>query len=113
MTEKKTEEQNVSRRKFITGTIGGLAVGALAGYAGGISTAPAGITREVTTTTTAAAAKRIKAGFIYVGPTGDFGWSYGHDRGRKYVAEKITWLDTVYAESVPEAEAAGPIDKMG
>ena len=113
MTEKKTEEQNVSRRKFITGTIGGLAVGALAGYAGGIGTAPAGITREVTTTTTAAApAKRIKAGFIYVGPVGDFGWTFGHDRGRKYVVEKIPWLDTVYAESVAEAEAAGPIDKM-
>lgn len=113
MTEKKTEEQNVSRRKFITGTIGGLAVGALAGYAGGIGTAPAGITREVTTTTTAAApAKRIKAGFIYVGPVGDFGWTFGHDRGRKYVVQKIPWLDTVYAESVAEAEAAGPIDKM-
>lgn len=115
MTEKKTEEQNVSRRKFITGTIGGLAVGALAGYAGGIGTAPAGITREVTTTATttaAAPAKRIKAGFIYVGPVGDFGWTFGHDRGRKYVVEKIPWLDTVYAESVAEAEAAGPIDKM-
>jgi simple sugar transport system substrate-binding protein len=117
MTEKKTEEQKVSRRTFISGTIGGLAVGALAGYAGGISSAPTGVTRETTTTATttvsgAAPSKRVKAGFIYVGPAADYGYSYGHDRGRKYVAEKLPWLDTVYAESVPETEVAGPIDKM-
>jgi simple sugar transport system substrate-binding protein len=26
-----------------------------------------------------AADKKIKAGFIYVGPVGDYGFSYGHD----------------------------------
>jgi len=114
MTEKKTEEQKVSRRKFIGGTVGGLVVGALAGYAGGISAAPPAVTPGVTTTTATVAPppRRVKAGFIYVGPVGDFGWTFGHDRGRKYAIEKLPWLDTVYAESVPEAEAAGPIDKM-
>lgn len=103
-------EEKVSRRKFITGTIGGLAVGALAGYAGGASTVPP--TATTFTTTAEAPTKRIKAGFIYVGPVGDFGWTFGHDRGRKYALEKLPWLDTIYAESVPEAEAAGPIDRM-
>lgn len=101
-------EEKVNRRKFITGTVGGLAVGALAGYAGGVSTTPG----AVTTVTTTAPAKRIKAGFIYVGPVGDFGWTFGHDRGRKYAVQKLPWLDTVFAESVPETEAAGPIDRM-
>jgi simple sugar transport system substrate-binding protein len=26
--------------------------------------------------------KKIKAGFIYVGPVGDYGWSHAHDLGR-------------------------------
>ena len=25
---------------------------------------------------------KVKAGFIYVGPTGDHGWTYRHDIGR-------------------------------
>ena len=27
----------------------------------------------------------LKVGFIYVGPVGDYGWSYAHDRGRQYL----------------------------
>jgi simple sugar transport system substrate-binding protein len=111
LAEKKTDEKKVSRRNFITGTIGGLAVGALAGYAGGISSAPAPVTREVTTTATAAQ-KRIKAGFVYVGPAADFGYSYGHDRGRKYAAQRLPWLDTVIAESVADTEVGGVIERM-
>ena len=30
----------------------------------------------------AQAAEKIKVGFIYVGPVGDFGWSYEHNQGR-------------------------------
>ena len=29
------------------------------------------------------AAPPLKAGFLYIGPTGDHGWSYSHDVGRK------------------------------
>ena len=32
---------------------------------------------------TAHAADPIKAGFVYIGPTGDHGWTYSHDVGRK------------------------------
>ena len=50
--------------------------------------------------------KTIKAGFIYVGPVGDYGWSHAHDVGRKYVESKFPWLETIYVESVPEADSA-------
>ncbi|MHA1593996.1 MAG: BMP family ABC transporter substrate-binding protein [Candidatus Baldrarchaeia archaeon] len=44
----------------------------------------------------------IRAGFIYVGPIGDYGWTHAHDRGRKIVDDKYNWLETVYVESVSE-----------
>jgi len=31
--------------------------------------------------------KKLKAGFVYVGPVGDYGWSHAHDQGRLF-AEK-------------------------
>ncbi len=57
-------------------------------------------------------AKTIKAGFVYVGPVGDYGWSHAHDVGRKYVEEKLDWLETVYVESVAEGDAARIIDRL-
>ncbi|TLN11381.1 hypothetical protein FDZ71_09075, partial [bacterium] len=115
-------ENKVSRRQFIGGTVGGLVVGGLAGYGAGMLSAPTQVvpgatsTRTITTAATqtitaAAPGKKIKAGFIYVGPVGDFGWSYGHDRGRKYLA-KLPWLETFYAEAIPEPEVGGAIDRM-
>jgi simple sugar transport system substrate-binding protein len=57
-------------------------------------------------------AKTIKAGFVYVGPVGDYGWSHAHDVGRKYAEEKLDWLETVYVESVAEGDAARIIDRL-
>lgn len=59
-----------------------------------------------------AAEKKLKAGFVYVGPVGDYGWSHAHDVGRKYVEERLPWLDTVYIEAVAEADAARIIDRF-
>lgn len=59
-----------------------------------------------------AADKKIKAGFIYVGPVGDYGFSYGHDQGRKFVQKKFPWLETVYIESVSESDCARIIDRL-
>jgi len=56
--------------------------------------------------------KKLKAGFIYVGPVGDYGWSHAHDVGRKFAMEKLPWLETVYVESVGEADAARIIDRL-
>ncbi len=54
----------------------------------------------------------VKAGFIYIGPAGDFGWTYAHDQGRLYVEEKFPWLETVIVESVPEGDAVRFIDRL-
>ncbi len=44
----------------------------------------------------------IKAGFIYVGPVGDAGWTYAHDEGRKAM-EKLPYVKpSTFIESVPE-----------
>ena len=58
------------------------------------------------------AEKELKAGFVYVGPVGDYGWSNAHDLGRQYVVKKFPWLKTVYVESVPEADSARIIDRF-
>jgi basic membrane protein A len=65
------------------------------------------VTREVP-----AAEKKLKAGFIYVGPIGDFGWSHAHDQGRLYVENQFPWLETVYAEAVPEADVERFLDRF-
>lgn len=59
-----------------------------------------------------ATAKQLKAGFIYVGPVGDYGWSHAHDLGRKYAEKKLPWLKTVYIESVAEADAKRIINRF-
>lgn len=46
-------------------------------------------------------AQDVKAGFIYVGPTGDGGWSYAHEMARQYVVEQLG-IETLYKESVEE-----------
>ena len=60
----------------------------------------------------AATDKKMKAGFIYVGPVGDYGWSHAHDLGRKFVEKKFPWLETVYVEAVPEADSSRMIDRL-
>jgi len=53
---------------------------------------------------------KVKVGFIYVGPTGDHGWTYRHDIGRQQVEEAFgDRVETKYIESVkegPDAERA-------
>ena len=57
-------------------------------------------------------AEKVKAGFVYIGPAGDFGWTYAHEQGRLYVQEKFPWLETLPVESVPEGDAVRFIDRM-
>ena len=72
---------------------------------------------KLTTTLAAAAALALglggsaiaqtKAGFIYVGPPTDFGWSYEHDQGRLAIEEAFgDAVETSYVESVPEGPDA-------
>ncbi len=60
----------------------------------------------------AAEEKRIKAGFVYVGPVGDYGWSHAHHVGKEFVEKKYPWLDTVYVESVAESDSSRIIDRL-
>ena len=49
----------------------------------------------------------LKVGFIYVGPVGDFGWSYEHNEGRLAVEEAMgDAVETSFVESVPEGADA-------
>ncbi len=55
----------------------------------------------------AAQAADAKACFLYVGPVGDFGWTYQHDQGRLAVEEHFgDKVETAYLESVPEGPDA-------
>ncbi|NOX44499.1 MAG: BMP family ABC transporter substrate-binding protein [Caldiserica bacterium] len=60
----------------------------------------------------ALSADKIKAGFVYVGPIGDLGWTYAHDYARRIVDEEFDWLETVYVESVPEGQEGAIIDRL-
>ncbi|RBI77154.1 BMP family ABC transporter substrate-binding protein [Roseovarius sp. TE539] len=62
----------------------------------------------------AAAQDPTKVGFIYVGPIGDGGWTYEHDKGRLAVEEHFgDKVETVFQESVPEgADAERAITQM-
>ena len=53
------------------------------------------------------AAEPLKIGFVYVGPIGDYGWTHGHDLGRKAVEAHFgNKVKTTYVESVAEGPDA-------
>ena len=58
--------------------------------------------------TISAYADPIKVGFVYVGPTGDHGWTYMHDIGRQAIVKELgDQVETTYVENVkygPDAE---------
>lgn len=47
-------------------------------------------------------APKIKVAFVYVGPVGDFGYTYAQDQGRKYLESQMKNVETTYVENVPE-----------
>jgi simple sugar transport system substrate-binding protein len=49
----------------------------------------------------------LKVAFVYVGPTGDAGWTYAHDEARKYMESKLgKQVKTTYVENVAEGADA-------
>lgn len=61
----------------------------------------------------AAAQQKLKIGFIYVGPVGDYGWSHQHDVGRKAIEKAFgDKVETTYVESVPEADSERAIEQL-
>jgi simple sugar transport system substrate-binding protein len=60
----------------------------------------------------ATAEKKLKAGFIYVGPVGDYGWSHAHDLGKRHVESLYPWLESVIVESVRESDSLRIMDRL-
>ncbi len=58
------------------------------------------------------AADPLKIGYIYLGPIGDFGWTWAHDKGRKAMVEALKGqVVASYVENVKEDASAIPILK--
>ncbi|MEX6508233.1 BMP family ABC transporter substrate-binding protein [Jiella sp. M17.18] len=50
---------------------------------------------------------KVKAAFVYVGPVGDYGYSFAQDQGRKYLEQKLgDKVSTNYVENVSEGPDA-------
>jgi basic membrane protein A len=60
----------------------------------------------------AGAAEAFKVGFMYIGPPGDAGWTFQHDEARKYVEEELPDVETVFLDSVPEANSGPAIEQL-
>ena len=56
----------------------------------------------------------VKVAFVYVGPTGDAGWTKKHDDGRKALEEALgDEVETTFLENVPEgAESEQVFDRL-
>lgn len=58
----------------------------------------------------ALAQEKVKIGFIYLGPIGDYGWTWAHNKGRLAVDEALgDKVETVYVENVAEDASAIPV----
>ncbi|WP_418896573.1 BMP family ABC transporter substrate-binding protein [Terripilifer ovatus] len=63
--------------------------------------------------TGAMAAEKLKVGFVYVGPVGDFGYSYQHDQGRQAMQKALgDAVETTFLENVPEADSERSIEQL-
>ena len=56
------------------------------------------------------AADKVKIGFIFLGPVGDYGWTWAHNKGREQVEKELgDKVETVYVENVQEDASAIPV----
>jgi simple sugar transport system substrate-binding protein len=71
-----------------------------------MTVAAAGIALAATTLS-ATAADKLKIGFIYLGPIGDFGWSYQHEAARQAMMKALgDKVESTYLENVSEGPDA-------
>jgi basic membrane protein A len=55
----------------------------------------------------ASAADKLKVGFVYLGPVGDFGWTYQHEIARQALVKEFgDQIETTYLENVSEGPDA-------
>ena len=68
-----------------------------------LATSAAALGLAATMGSRAMAQSPLKVGFIYIGPPGDFGWTYAHDQAR--IAAQAHFgsaVETYYVDNVPE-----------
>ncbi len=74
------------------------------------TTAPAATTEAAATAAPAATTGQLKIAFVYIGPPGDMGWTYEHDRGRKAVEQQFgDKVQVATIENVPEGPDAARV----
>lgn len=60
--------------------------------------------------TAARAEEKVKVGFIFLGPIGDYGWTWAHNKGREAIDSALgDKVETVYVENVAEDASAVPV----
>ena len=60
--------------------------------------------------TPAFAADKLKVGFIFLGPIGDYGWTWAHNKGRLALESALgDKVETIYVENVAEDASATPL----
>lgn len=53
---------------------------------------------------------KVKVGFIFLGPIGDYGWTWAHNKGREAIDAALgDKVETVYVENVAEDASAVPL----
>ena len=68
-----------------------------------LATSAAALGLAATLGSTARAQSPLRVGFIYLGPPGDFGWTYAHDQARLTAQEHFgDSVETFFVENVPE-----------
>ncbi len=55
---------------------------------------------------------KLKVAFIYIGPPGDFGWTYAHEQGRIALEKALPDVETIKVENVPEGQAGPFLDQV-
>lgn len=61
-----------------------------------------GLFTSLILTAAASAADPVKIGYIYVGPTADYGYNYSMELGRLHVNENLKDVESLYVEQIPE-----------
>lgn len=96
------------RKRFLLSSATAAMLAAALSACGKKEEAPVPVAEPAAAASVAAAAPEpLKVAFAYVGPTGDAGWTFAHDNGRKAMeAEFGDKVKTTFVENVPEGADA-------
>lgn len=105
------ELQNTSRRDLLK-YAGAVGIAGLAGCANNGNQGN-GTTESQGTGTTESGGNQesVRAAFLYISETGDRGWSWAQDQGRKAVDQKYDWLETSYSEAVLPSDSKSVLEE--